>query len=112
MSVLELTSINPGVSFSAYQISQRAPGFESSWCWVLGVLGRIEVLTSLCPPPFPQHGPARLFRSSSKGFQGTTPTSHGALMTNKQHQGKSNNQYFHGKRRKHKRDAPLSDLCR
>nr|KAF6408201.1 terminal nucleotidyltransferase 4B [Molossus molossus] len=59
-----------------------------------------------------QHGPARLFRSSSKGFQGTAPTSHGALMANKQHQGKSNNQYFHGKRRRHKRDTPLSDLCR
>ncbi|XP_060041567.1 terminal nucleotidyltransferase 4B isoform X3 [Erinaceus europaeus] len=60
----------------------------------------------------PQHGSTRLFRSSSKGFQGTTQTSHGSLMTNKQHQGKSNNQYYHGKKRKHKRDAPLSDLCR
>uniref|UniRef100_A0A8C4M6Q7 Terminal nucleotidyltransferase 4B n=1 Tax=Equus asinus asinus TaxID=83772 RepID=A0A8C4M6Q7_EQUAS len=59
-----------------------------------------------------QHGSARLFRSSSKGFQGTIQTSHGSLMTNKQHQGKSNNQYYHGKKRKHKRDAPLSDLCR
>ncbi|KAM9066870.1 terminal nucleotidyltransferase 4B isoform X4 [Sarcophilus harrisii] len=59
-----------------------------------------------------QHGSARLFRSSSKGFQGTTQTSHGTLMTNKQHQGKSNNQYYHGKKRKHKRDAALSDLCR
>ncbi|XP_055001483.1 terminal nucleotidyltransferase 4B isoform X3 [Sorex araneus] len=59
-----------------------------------------------------QHGSARLFRSSSKGFQGTTQTSHGSLMANKQHQGKSNNQYYHGKKRKHKRDAPLSDLCR
>ncbi|XP_076964400.1 terminal nucleotidyltransferase 4B-like [Callospermophilus lateralis] len=59
-----------------------------------------------------QHGSARLFRSSSKGFQGTTQTSHGSLMTNKQHQGKSSNQYYHGKKRKHKRDAPLSDLCR
>eukprot|EP00069_Balaena_mysticetus_P003903 bmy_04254T0 len=59
-----------------------------------------------------QHGSTRLFRSSSKGFQGTTQTSHGSLMTNKQHQGKSNNQYYHGKKRKHKRDAPLSDLCR
>uniref|UniRef100_A0A8D1D9F0 Terminal nucleotidyltransferase 4B n=1 Tax=Sus scrofa TaxID=9823 RepID=A0A8D1D9F0_PIG len=59
-----------------------------------------------------QHGSARLFRSSSKGFQGTTQTSHGSLMTNKQHQGKSNTQYYHGKKRKHKRDAPLSDLCR
>ncbi|KAM4833804.1 terminal nucleotidyltransferase 4B isoform 3-T3 [Thomomys bottae] len=59
-----------------------------------------------------QHGSARLFRSSSKGFQGTAQTSHGSLMTNKQHQGKSNNQYYHGKKRKHKRDAPLSDLCR
>ncbi|XP_041506086.1 terminal nucleotidyltransferase 4B isoform X1 [Microtus oregoni] len=59
-----------------------------------------------------QHGSARLFRSSSKGFQGTAQTSHGSLMTSKQHQGKSNTQYYHGKKRKHKRDAPLSDLCR
>ncbi|XP_072488270.1 terminal nucleotidyltransferase 4B isoform X1 [Notamacropus eugenii] len=59
-----------------------------------------------------QHGSTRLFRSSSKGFQGTTQTSHGTLMTNKQHQGKSNNQYYHGKKRKHKRDAAFSDLCR
>ncbi|XP_062032722.1 terminal nucleotidyltransferase 4B isoform X2 [Lepus europaeus] len=59
-----------------------------------------------------QHGAARLFRSSSKGFQGTAPTSHGSLMTNKPHQGKSNSQYYHGKKRRHKRDAALSDLCR
>ncbi|EDL11053.1 mCG11935 [Mus musculus] len=59
-----------------------------------------------------QHGSARLFRSSSKGFQGTAQTSHGALMTSKQHQGKSNTQYYHGKKRRHKRDAPLSELCR
>ncbi|XP_038609266.1 terminal nucleotidyltransferase 4B [Tachyglossus aculeatus] len=59
-----------------------------------------------------QHGSARLFRASSKSFQGTTQTSHASLMTNKQHQGKSNNQFYHGKKRKHKRDAALSDLCR
>ncbi|XP_016003088.2 terminal nucleotidyltransferase 4B isoform X1 [Rousettus aegyptiacus] len=60
----------------------------------------------------PQHGSARLFRSSSKGFQGTAPAGHGALMANKQHQGKPNSQYYHGKKRRHRRDAPLSDLCR
>ncbi|XP_052022283.1 terminal nucleotidyltransferase 4B isoform X3 [Apodemus sylvaticus] len=59
-----------------------------------------------------QHGSARLFRSSSKGFQGTAQTSHGALMASKQHQGKPNTQYYHGKKRRHKRDAPLSELCR
>ncbi|XP_025924600.1 non-canonical poly(A) RNA polymerase PAPD5 isoform X2 [Apteryx rowi] len=60
-----------------------------------------------------QHGSARLFRSSNKGFQGPTNSSHGTSVTNKQHQGsKSHHQYFHGKKRKHKRDAALSDLCR
>ncbi|XP_064375641.1 terminal nucleotidyltransferase 4B isoform X3 [Dromaius novaehollandiae] len=59
------------------------------------------------------HGSARLFRSSNKGFQGPTNSSHGTSVTNKQHQGsKSHHQYFHGKKRKHKRDAALSDLCR
>uniref|UniRef100_A0A8D2MN96 Terminal nucleotidyltransferase 4B n=1 Tax=Zonotrichia albicollis TaxID=44394 RepID=A0A8D2MN96_ZONAL len=61
----------------------------------------------------PQHGSARLFRSSNKGFQGPTNSSHGTSVTNKQHQGsKSHHQFFHGKKRKHKRDAALSDLCR
>ncbi|XP_053771271.1 terminal nucleotidyltransferase 4B isoform X4 [Desmodus rotundus] len=59
-----------------------------------------------------QHGPARLFRSSSKGFQGTAQAGHSASATDKQHPGRSSNQYFHGKKRRHKRDAPLSDLCR
>ncbi|XP_061863334.1 terminal nucleotidyltransferase 4B isoform X2 [Colius striatus] len=60
-----------------------------------------------------QHGSARLFRSSNKGFQGPTSSSHGTSVTNKQHQGsKSHHQFFHGKKRKHKRDATLSDLCR
>lgn len=60
-----------------------------------------------------QHGSARLFRSSNKGFQGPANSSHGTSVTNKQHQGsKSHHQYFHGKKRKHKRDAALSDLCR
>ncbi|XP_074769471.1 terminal nucleotidyltransferase 4B isoform X2 [Athene noctua] len=60
-----------------------------------------------------QHGSARLFRSSNKGFQGPTNSSHGTSVTNKQHQGsKSHHQFFHGKKRKHKRDAALSDLCR
>nr|KAF6318957.1 terminal nucleotidyltransferase 4B [Pipistrellus kuhlii] len=54
-----------------------------------------------------QHGPARLFRSSSKGFQGTAPGSHGGLAASK-----PTNPCFHGKRRKHRRDAPLADLCR
>uniref|UniRef100_G3T4R7 polynucleotide adenylyltransferase n=1 Tax=Loxodonta africana TaxID=9785 RepID=G3T4R7_LOXAF len=57
-----------------------------------------------------QHASARLFCSSSKGFQGTMQTSLGSLMTNKQHQGKSNNQYLHSKKRKHRRDAPLRPL--
>ncbi|NXF29188.1 PAPD5 polymerase, partial [Nyctibius bracteatus] len=60
-----------------------------------------------------QHGSARLFRSSNKGFQGPTNSSHGTSVTKKQHQGsKSHHQFFHGKKRKHKRDAALSDLCR
>uniref|UniRef100_A0A672TGQ5 Terminal nucleotidyltransferase 4B n=1 Tax=Strigops habroptila TaxID=2489341 RepID=A0A672TGQ5_STRHB len=60
-----------------------------------------------------QHGSARLFRSSNKGFQGPTNSSHSTSVTNKQHQGsKSHHQFFHGKKRKHKRDAALSDLCR
>ncbi|XP_050759852.1 terminal nucleotidyltransferase 4B isoform X2 [Gymnogyps californianus] len=60
-----------------------------------------------------QHGSARLFRSSNKGFQGPTNSSHGTSVTNKQHQGsKSHHQFFHGKKRKHKRDVTLSDLCR
>lgn len=59
-----------------------------------------------------QHGSARLFLSSSKGFQATAQTSHGALMMSKQHQGKSIPQCYHGKKRRHKRDAPLSELCR
>lgn len=59
-----------------------------------------------------QHGPARLFRSSSKGFPGTAPTSHGVLVANKPHPGKPTNQCLHGKRRKHRKDAPLADLCR
>nr|XP_033797602.1 terminal nucleotidyltransferase 4B [Geotrypetes seraphini] len=61
----------------------------------------------------PQHGSVRLFRSSNKGFQNQSNTSHNTLMTNKPHQGsKSHQQYFHGKKRKHKRDPALSDLCR
>ncbi|XP_062477053.1 terminal nucleotidyltransferase 4B [Pezoporus occidentalis] len=60
-----------------------------------------------------QHGSARLFRSSNKGFQGPTNSSHSTSVTNKQHQGsKSHHPFFHGKKRKHKRDAALSDLCR
>ncbi|XP_075796362.1 terminal nucleotidyltransferase 4B isoform X3 [Pelodiscus sinensis] len=59
------------------------------------------------------HGSARLFRSSSsKGFQGPTNSNHGTSVTNKQHQGNKSHQFFHGKKRKHKRDVVLSDLCR
>ncbi|CAM5093189.1 unnamed protein product [Natator depressus] len=60
-----------------------------------------------------QHGSARLFRSSSsKGFQGPTNANHGTSVTNKQHQGSKSHQCFHVKKRKHKRDMALSDLCR
>uniref|UniRef100_A0A8D0BK87 Terminal nucleotidyltransferase 4B n=1 Tax=Salvator merianae TaxID=96440 RepID=A0A8D0BK87_SALMN len=60
-----------------------------------------------------QHGSTRLFRTSSnKGFQGPANSSHGTSVMNKQHQGSKSHQYFHGKKRKHKRDAVLSDLCR
>ncbi|KAH0619627.1 hypothetical protein JD844_000419, partial [Phrynosoma platyrhinos] len=60
-----------------------------------------------------QHGSTRLFRTSSnKGFQGPGNSSHGTLVTNKQHQGSKSHQFYHGKKRKHKRDAVLSDLCR
>ncbi|KAM7146807.1 terminal nucleotidyltransferase 4B isoform 1-T1 [Macrochelys suwanniensis] len=60
-----------------------------------------------------QHGSARLFRSSSsKGFQGPTNSNHGTSVTNKQHQGSKSHQCFHVKKRKHKRDVALSDLCR
>nr|XP_005289869.1 terminal nucleotidyltransferase 4B isoform X2 [Chrysemys picta bellii] len=59
------------------------------------------------------HGSARLFRSSSsKGFPGPTNSNHGTSVTNKQHQGSKSHQCFHVKKRKHKRDVPLSDLCR
>ncbi|XP_077687113.1 terminal nucleotidyltransferase 4B isoform X2 [Eretmochelys imbricata] len=59
------------------------------------------------------HGSARLFRSSSsKGFQGPTNANHGTSVTNKQHQGSKSHQCFHVKKRKHKRDVALSDLCR
>ncbi|XP_066493667.1 terminal nucleotidyltransferase 4B isoform X2 [Tiliqua scincoides] len=59
------------------------------------------------------HGPTRLFRtSSSKGFHGPANSSHGTSVTNKQHQGSKSHQYYHGKKRKHKREAVLSDLCR
>ena len=111
--VLELRRVNPwsivfcllgNLAYSSFESSLSqvlviAPLNSQYWCL-------FDRFLSL------QHGSARLFRSSSKGFQGTTQTSHGSLMTNKQHQGKSNNQYYHGKKRKHKRDAPLSDLCR
>uniref|UniRef100_A0A8C4Y712 Terminal nucleotidyltransferase 4B n=1 Tax=Gopherus evgoodei TaxID=1825980 RepID=A0A8C4Y712_9SAUR len=60
-----------------------------------------------------QHGSARLFRSSSsKGFSGPTNSNHGTSVTNKQHQGSKSHQCFTVKKRKHKRDVPLSDLCR
>ncbi|XP_060132073.1 terminal nucleotidyltransferase 4B isoform X1 [Zootoca vivipara] len=60
-----------------------------------------------------QHGSTRLFRTSSnKGFQGPANSSHGTSVMNKQHQGSKSHQYFHGKKRKHKRDVVLPDLCR
>ncbi|KAM9122509.1 terminal nucleotidyltransferase 4B isoform 2-T2 [Pangshura tecta] len=59
------------------------------------------------------HGSARLFRSSSsKGFPGPTNSNHSTSGTNKQHQGSKSHQCFTVKKRKHKRDVPLSDLCR
>ncbi|XP_015274726.1 PREDICTED: non-canonical poly(A) RNA polymerase PAPD5 [Gekko japonicus] len=59
-----------------------------------------------------QHGSTRLFRASSnKGFQGPANSSHGTLVTNKPHPGSKSHQYY-GKKRKHKRDPVLSDLCR
>ncbi|XP_060109899.1 terminal nucleotidyltransferase 4B [Heteronotia binoei] len=59
-----------------------------------------------------QHGSTRLFRASSnKGFQGPANSSHGTSVTNKQHPGSKSHQYY-GKKRKHKRDPVLSDLCR
>ncbi|XP_044283594.1 terminal nucleotidyltransferase 4B [Varanus komodoensis] len=61
----------------------------------------------------PQHGSTRLFRScSNKGFQGPGNASHGTSVMNKQHQGSKMHQLCQGKKRKHKRDAGLSDLCR
>ncbi|XP_015674418.2 terminal nucleotidyltransferase 4A [Protobothrops mucrosquamatus] len=60
-----------------------------------------------------QHGSMRLFRTSSnKSLQGPGNSSHGTLVTNKQYQGTKPQQFYHGKKRKHKRDAVLSDLCR
>ncbi|XP_060643846.2 terminal nucleotidyltransferase 4B [Anolis sagrei] len=60
-----------------------------------------------------QHGSTRLFRTSSnKGFQGPGNSSHGTSVTNKPHQGSKSHQFYHNKKRKHKRDAALSDLCR
>ncbi|XP_028596035.1 terminal nucleotidyltransferase 4B isoform X2 [Podarcis muralis] len=59
------------------------------------------------------HGSTRLFRTSSnKGFQGPANSSHGTSVMNKQHQGSKSHQFFHGKKRKHKRDVVLPDLCR
>ncbi|XP_054856625.1 terminal nucleotidyltransferase 4B [Eublepharis macularius] len=59
-----------------------------------------------------QHGSTRLFRASSnKGFQGPANSSHGTSVMNKQHPGSKSHQYY-GKKRKHKRDLVLSDLCR
>ncbi|KAM4643407.1 terminal nucleotidyltransferase 4B-like [Amazona ochrocephala] len=59
-----------------------------------------------------QHGSAWLFRSSDKGLQGPINSSHSTSVTNKHQGSKSHHHFFHGKKRKHKRDAALSDLCR
>ncbi|KAG8144107.1 hypothetical protein E2320_001224 [Naja naja] len=61
-----------------------------------------------------QHGSMRLYRTSSsnKSIQGPGNSSHGTLVTNKQYQGTKPQQFYHGKKRKHKRDAVLSELCR
>uniref|UniRef100_A0A8C5RUH3 Terminal nucleotidyltransferase 4B n=1 Tax=Laticauda laticaudata TaxID=8630 RepID=A0A8C5RUH3_LATLA len=61
-----------------------------------------------------QHGSMRLLRTSSsnKSIQGPGNSSHGTLVTNKQYQGTKPQQFYHGKKRKHKRDAALSELCR
>ncbi|ETE67297.1 PAP-associated domain-containing protein 5, partial [Ophiophagus hannah] len=61
-----------------------------------------------------QHGSMRLYRTSSsnKSIQGPGNSSHGTLVTNKQYQGTKPQQFYHGKKRKHKRDAALSELCR
>ncbi|XP_065516513.1 terminal nucleotidyltransferase 4B-like isoform X2 [Lathamus discolor] len=59
-----------------------------------------------------QHGSAWLFCSSNKGFQGPINSSHSTSVTNKHQGSKSHHHFFHGKKRKHKRDAALSDLCR
>lgn len=100
--------------WQAFQVCciQKSP---HSWSRSRDVwLPRFILIPGIDPVLFPpQHGSARLFRSSNKGFQGPTNSSHGTSVTNKQHQGsKSHHQFFHGKKRKHKRDAALSDLCR
>ncbi|XP_077165891.1 terminal nucleotidyltransferase 4B [Paroedura picta] len=56
-----------------------------------------------------QHGSTRLFRASSN--KGPANSSHGTSVTNKQHPGSKSHQYY-GKKRKHKRDPVLLDLCR
>ncbi|KAL7978935.1 hypothetical protein Chor_013424, partial [Crotalus horridus] len=75
------------------------------------VPGRYGPELSLGSPQ--NHGSMRLFRTSSnKSLQGPGNSSHGTLVTNKQYQGTKPQQFYHGKKRKHKRDAVLSDLCR
>ncbi|XP_067905518.1 terminal nucleotidyltransferase 4B isoform X2 [Heterodontus francisci] len=60
-----------------------------------------------------QHGAARLFRSSIKGFQGQQNSSHVGSVSSKQHPGnKPHQQHCPSKKRKHKGDAASADLCR
>uniref|UniRef100_UPI00398E8CBB terminal nucleotidyltransferase 4B n=1 Tax=Pristiophorus japonicus TaxID=55135 RepID=UPI00398E8CBB len=61
-----------------------------------------------------QHGAARLFRSSIRGFQGQQNSSHVGSVSNKQNPGNKphQQQYLPSKKRKHKRDTASADLCR
>ncbi|XP_072403425.1 terminal nucleotidyltransferase 4B [Chiloscyllium punctatum] len=60
-----------------------------------------------------QHGTARLFRSSIKGFQGQQNSNHVGSVSNKQNPGnKPHQQHCPSKKRKHKGDAASADLCR
>ncbi|KAJ6665985.1 hypothetical protein lerEdw1_000889 [Lerista edwardsae] len=90
-----------------YSFHLSRVGHDLGWC-----IQAATPCSQRCPSsPLLQHGSARLFRTSNKGFHGPANSSHGTSVTNKQHQGSKPHQYY-GKKRKHKRDAVLSDLCR
>ncbi|XP_078066993.1 terminal nucleotidyltransferase 4B [Mustelus asterias] len=60
-----------------------------------------------------QHGAARLFCSSIKGFQGQQNSNHVGSVSNKQNPGNQpHQQHCPSKKRKHKGDAASADLCR